>query len=66
MGDTPFKIITNQEVWDWTRQHERTDSGGGHADHEARVRKLEWRYNALLAGLLTGLVGALVVIARAF
>lgn len=60
----PFIQITNREVWDEIRVHAKTSGDGGHADHEGRIRKLEWEYRAMLAGLVTGLVSAVVIVAR--
>lgn len=57
-GREPFVTLTNAEVWAEIRKHEETTGDGGHADHEARIRSLEWRYYALLAGLLGGIIGA--------
>lgn len=64
-GDQPFVTITQAEVWQQIRKHESLVGDGGHADHETRIRKLEWRYFALLAGLLTGVVGSVTLALRA-
>lgn len=63
-NDQPFVSITHAEVWQELRHHELTTGDGGHADHEDRLRKLELRYYALLAGFLTGLSAATIIIAR--
>lgn len=64
-GEEPFVTVTHAEVWQELRQHESSTGTGGHADHEQRIRKLEWRYFAVLAGFLTGLTGAIALAMRA-
>lgn len=56
--DRPFLSISYREVWDSFRTHEQTTPGGGHADHEQRIRSLELRYYGLLAGVVGGVLGA--------
>jgi hypothetical protein len=63
-GDSPFLEISHKEVWGEIQSHSKTTGEGGHADHENRIRKLEWEYRAMLAGLVTGLVSAIVIVAR--
>lgn len=71
--ETPFVTITNREIWRQLEQQGgdiaeiRGDvkvliSGG--ADREKRIRKLELRYYAILAGLAVGFTGAATIIAR--
>jgi hypothetical protein len=71
--DRPFMELTAQEVWREVQDHgtsitelRRNVSALEKAgdDREARVRKLELRYYAILAGLVTGLVGYALTVAR--
>jgi hypothetical protein len=71
--DAPFVTITNREIWKQLEEQGEDiteirgdvkvllDAGG---DREKRIRKLELRYYAILAGLVVGFAGSATVIAR--
>jgi hypothetical protein len=71
--DRPFMELSAGEVWHEVRQNSDAiveirrnlnalEKAGD--DREARVRKLELRYYAILAGLVTGLIGYALTVAR--
>jgi hypothetical protein len=73
LADRPFVELSAQEVWHEVREHSESiaeirrnvlalEKAGD--DREARVRKLELRYYAILAGLLTGAIGYAITVAR--
>jgi hypothetical protein len=73
MPDQPFATVSTQEIWQELRSHDKllnrldqrtTGADKLHEDHEERIRKLEWRYYALLAGLGGGLALAAGIIGR--
>lgn len=73
MPDRPFMELTSIEVWREIRAHgdaliqirdhlQALQESAG--DREARIRKLELRYYAILAGLVAGAIGYAVTVAR--
>lgn len=75
MPDRPFMELTSTEVWREIRAHgdalieikERlADLAEAGKDREVRVRKLELRYYAILAGLVTGAIGYAATVAKGF
>ena len=54
----PPRTPSDRELWDALRQHERNRDDGGHADHEDRIRSLEFRFYAILGVIAAAVAGA--------
>jgi hypothetical protein len=71
--DRPFMELTSGEIWREIRAHGEAlieirdglnDLKESGKDRESRIRKLELRYYAILAGVVTGAIGYALSIAR--
>jgi hypothetical protein len=71
MPDSPFMQLSAEEVWRQVRQQsdaiiEIRGDIAAVEDHEQRIRKLERRYYAIIAGLIAGFAGYGFTLGRGF